>query len=99
MPGTFFFCHPPYSPDLAPNDLHFLAHLRQLLGGTRVRSFEEVGKTVKDWLNGLVEDFYDAGIQNLITQYKCTNLHGDYAEKLFKVCSNYVKYFFFNFIH
>jgi hypothetical protein len=41
-----------------------------------------VKKTVKDWFSGLVVDFYDAGIQALITQYdKCLNLHGDYVEK------------------
>jgi hypothetical protein len=50
-PGTFFFPHPLYSPDLAPTDLHFLAHLRQLLGGTHMDSFEKVKKTVKDWFN------------------------------------------------
>jgi hypothetical protein len=38
---------------------------------------------VKDRLNdGLAADFYDAGIQKLITCYdKCLNLHGDYVEK------------------
>jgi hypothetical protein len=45
-------------------------------------SNEEVKKTVKDWFNGLVADFYNAGIQKLITRYdKCLNLHGDYVEK------------------
>jgi hypothetical protein len=47
---------------------------------------------VKSWFNGLAVDFYDAGIQKLITQYnKCLNLHGDYEEKQFKVCCNDVK--------
>jgi hypothetical protein len=45
-------------------------------------SNEEIKKTVKDWFNGLMADFYDAGIQKLVTRYdKCLNLHGDYAEK------------------
>jgi hypothetical protein len=53
---------------------------------------EEVKKMVKDWFNGLMADFYDAGIQKLIIRYyKCLNLHGDYTEKLFNVCSNDVK--------
>jgi hypothetical protein len=30
-------------------------------------SNEEVKKAVKDWLGGLAADFYDAGIQELIT--------------------------------
>jgi hypothetical protein len=38
-------------------------------------------KTVKDWFNGLAADFYDAGIQKLVTRYKCPNLHEDYVEK------------------
>jgi hypothetical protein len=37
-------------------------------------SNEEVKKTVKDWFNGLVAEFYDAGIQKLFTLYdKCLN--------------------------
>jgi hypothetical protein len=43
---------------------------------------EKVKKTVRDWFNGLAADFYDAGIQKLITRYdKWLNLHGDYVEK------------------
>jgi hypothetical protein len=30
-------------------------------------SDEEGKKTVKDWFNGLAADFYDAGIQKLVT--------------------------------
>jgi hypothetical protein len=45
-------------------------------------SDEEVKKIFKDWFNGLAADFYDAGIQKLVTQYdKCVNLYGDYTEK------------------
>jgi hypothetical protein len=58
-------------------------------------SDEEVKKTIKDWFNGLVADFYDAGIQKLVTWYdKCLNLHGHYVEKWFQVCSNDVKQLF-----
>jgi hypothetical protein len=42
---------------------------------------EDVKKMVKDWFSGLVADFYDAGIQKLITRCaKYLNLHGDYVE-------------------
>jgi transposase len=86
------FFHPPYSPDLAPCDFHLFTHLKQFLGGTHIGSDEEVKKIVKDWVKGLVADFYNAGIQKLVTQYgKCLNLHGDYIENLFKICSNDVK--------
>jgi hypothetical protein len=51
-----------------------------------------VKKTVKDWFSELVADFYDAGLQKLVTWYdRCLNLHGDYTKKWFKVCSNDVK--------
>jgi hypothetical protein len=55
--------------------------LKQFLGCTRRGSDEEVKKTVKDRFNGLSADFYAAGIQKLVTRYKCLNLHGDYAGK------------------
>jgi hypothetical protein len=42
-------------------------------------SNEKVKKAVKDWFSGLVADYYDAGVHILVTQYKCLNLHGDYA--------------------
>jgi hypothetical protein len=48
-------------------------------------------KTVKDWFNGLTADCYEAAIQKLVKRYKCLNIHADYVEKLFKVCSNDVK--------
>jgi hypothetical protein len=54
--------HPPYSLDLGPSDFHLFAHLKQFLG-----SDEEVKKIVKDWFTGLVADFYNAGIQKLVT--------------------------------
>jgi hypothetical protein len=55
-------------------------------------------KMVKDWFSGLVADFYNAGIQKLVTQYdKCLNLHGDYVGKWFKIYSNDVKCFYFHF--
>jgi hypothetical protein len=48
----------------------------------RMHSNEKVKKTVKDWFNGLAPDFYNTGIQKLITQYdKCLNFHADYAGK------------------
>jgi hypothetical protein len=32
-----------------------------------MRSDEEVNKMAEDWFSGLAADFYDAGIQKLIT--------------------------------
>jgi hypothetical protein len=56
--------------------------LKQFLGSTRMRSDEEVKRTVKDWFSGLATDFYDTGMQKLVTQRdKCLNLYGDFVEK------------------
>jgi hypothetical protein len=60
-----------------------------------MRSNGGMKKTVKDWFNGLEAYFYYAGIEKSVTPYKCLNLHADYAEKLFKLCSNNVKYIYF----
>jgi hypothetical protein len=49
-----------------------------------VRSFMKLLRSVsvKDWFNGLGADFYEAGIQKLVTGCdKCLNLYGDYVEK------------------
>jgi hypothetical protein len=61
LPGTFFF-YPCNCPDLAPSDIHLFTHLKQFLG-----SDEEVQMMVKDWFSGLAADFYDVGMQKLIT--------------------------------
>jgi hypothetical protein len=45
-------------------------------------SDEEVKKAVKDWFSEMATDFYNAGIQKLVTLYdKCQHLRGDYVEK------------------
>jgi hypothetical protein len=41
--------------------------LKKFLGGMLMRSSEEVKKAVKDWFSGLAADFYNAGIQKLVT--------------------------------
>jgi hypothetical protein len=56
LPATFSSIL--YSPDLAQNDFHSFTHLKQFLGGTRMRSHEGVKKTVTDWFSGLAADLY-----------------------------------------
>jgi hypothetical protein len=42
---------------------------------------------VMTWLREQAGDFYDAGIKKLIPRLtKCIVSHGDYADKLIKVC-------------
>jgi hypothetical protein len=56
--------------------------LTEFFGGRCFKSNEEVKDTVKQWLNGLVAEIYDEGLQKLITCYdKNLNVGGDYVEK------------------
>jgi histone-lysine N-methyltransferase SETMAR len=64
---VFFSPHSPYSLDLAPSDFHLFTNLKQFLGSTGMGRNEDV-KMVRDLFNGLVTDFYDAGIYKLVTQ-------------------------------
>jgi hypothetical protein len=74
------FSHHPYCPNLAPSDFHLLTQMKQFLGGTHTGSDEEVKKTAKGWFKGLAVDFYDAGIQELVTRYdKCLNHDRNYV--------------------
>jgi hypothetical protein len=49
--------HPLYSPDLAPSDFHLLTNVKHFFGSKRLRSNEEVKKSVKDWFSELAADF------------------------------------------
>jgi hypothetical protein len=60
------FIHLPYILSMVESDFHLFTHLEQFLGGTYMGWDEEM-KMVKDWFSGLVADFYDAGIQKLVT--------------------------------
>lgn len=66
--------HPPYSPDLPPSDFHLFPKLKEFLGGKCFTSSEEVKDAMKQWLNRLVIEVYDEGIQKLVTGYdECLN--------------------------
>jgi [histone H3]-lysine36 N-dimethyltransferase SETMAR len=74
--------HPPHSPDLAPSDFHLFLHLKRYLGGQRFDSDEEVIEAVSDWCNSQAAEFYNTGIEKLVTRWdKCLNNGGDYVEK------------------
>jgi len=50
--------YPPYSPDLAPSDIHLFLHLKKHLTGKKFDD-DEVQEEVTTWFTGLVADFYD----------------------------------------
>jgi hypothetical protein len=75
------FDHPPYSPDLAPNDYHLCTYLKNWLRSQGFRNIEELMGGVKTWLSAQAAHFFDTGIQKLIPSYKCLSSGADYVEK------------------
>ncbi|GBN89216.1 hypothetical protein AVEN_156776-2-1, partial [Araneus ventricosus] len=83
---SFHFLKPsaetPSIPDLAPSDFHFSLKLKELRGGKRFGSDEELENAVTTWLNELAAEEYDMGILKLVDRYDiCLNVGGDYVEK------------------
>jgi len=73
--------HPPYSPDLAPNDFHLFLHLKKHLAGKKFDD-NEVQEEVMTWFKGQAADFYDLGIQKLVPRLnKYLDNASDYVEK------------------
>ncbi|KAJ4448384.1 hypothetical protein ANN_10400 [Periplaneta americana] len=81
--GWELFDHPPYSPDLAPSDFHVFLHLKKFLSsGERFGNDEELKTSVTRWFHSQAAEFFDRGIQKLISRYdKCLNSDGGYVEK------------------
>jgi transposase len=50
--------HPPYSPDLAPSDFHFLPHLKRDLKGTHFTSDDDVKQAVTSWIKQRTPEFF-----------------------------------------
>jgi histone-lysine N-methyltransferase SETMAR len=86
------FDHPPYSPDLAPNDCHLFTYLNNWLPSHRFNNNEELMADVKTGLSSQASNFFHTSIQKLTAQYdKCLNSSGDYVEKQLK----YVRIFLY----
>ena len=74
--------HPPYSPDLAPNDFHVFGPLKETMGGKSFRSEEEVQQAVHEWLRSQQKHFFSRGIHALPKRWNtCMVCNGDYVEK------------------
>jgi hypothetical protein len=72
------FDHPPYSLDLTPSDYHLFTYLMNWLASQGFNNNGELMEDVKTWLSSQAADFFDTGIQKLISQYdKCFNSSGD----------------------
>jgi hypothetical protein len=74
--------HPPYSPDLAPSDYHMFGPLKEVMGGKKFHSNEEVHNAVNEWLRIRPQEFFSRGIRALPLRWrKCVERQGDYVEK------------------
>jgi hypothetical protein len=74
--------HSAHSPDLVPSDFHLFLHLKKHLAGQKFHEDEEVKNEVTTWLRAQAAEFYDIGIQKLVsTLNKCLDKGGDYVEK------------------
>ena len=75
------FDHPPYSPDLAPNDYNLFTKM-VWLATQCLHTNEELTDGVNNWLHNLVATFFEKGLQKLVSRYdKCLNVDGNYVEK------------------
>jgi hypothetical protein len=69
------FDHPPYSPNLTPSNYHLPIYLKNWVRSQYFNHNEELMEGVKMWLSSQAADFFDTGIQKVITQYhKCSIL-------------------------
>ncbi len=76
------FSYPPYSPDLAPSDIHLFPGLKGELGGQRFKTEDELKNAVNTIFQHLDDRWYSAGIEKLVYQFnKCLDRSGDYVEK------------------
>ena len=59
------FPHPPYSPDLAPNNYWLFTDLKKMLQGKRFGSNEEVIAETEAYFESNDKSFYKKGIEML----------------------------------
>ena len=65
-----------------PSNFHLFLHLKKHLAGKKFDDDDEVQEEVMTWFKGQAADFYDSGIQKLVSRLnKCLDNAGDYVEK------------------
>jgi len=74
--------HPPYSPDLAPSDLHLFGPMKEHMWGQKFANDSEVMEAVQSWLKATPKSFFLEDIRKLVDRWtKCVAKQGDYVEK------------------
>jgi histone-lysine N-methyltransferase SETMAR len=70
--------HPPYSPDLAPSDVHLFGSLKDALRGTHFEGDNSVIEAVRKWLHRQDKSWYRQGIHTLVPHWrKAIQVGGD----------------------
>jgi len=73
--------HPPYNPDLSPNDCFLFQNIKYHLRGCRFQD-EELKEATETWIEVQSEDFYKTGIVSLKDKWnKCIEVKGEDIEK------------------
>jgi hypothetical protein len=73
---------PPFSPHLAPSDLHIFGPLRDALRGRRFADDDELKHSVRDELRRFGKVSYTTGIQRLTQRWNmCVDNEGEFVEK------------------
>jgi hypothetical protein len=73
---------PPYSPELAPSDLHVFVPLKYAVRRKRFWSDDDVIEEAKKWLRVQNSNWYKKGIGALVSYWlKAVEIDGDYVEK------------------
>lgn len=74
--------HPPYSPDLAPNDFFLFPYIKKKMRGIRFSTPEEAVETFKNHVFEITRLEWQKCFENWFKRMqKCINYHGEYFEK------------------
>jgi hypothetical protein len=74
--------HPPYSPDLAPSDIHLFGSLKDALRRTHFEDENSVIEAVRKGLCRQDKSWYWQGMYALVPRWrKAVEVDGDYVEK------------------
>ena len=74
--------HLPYSPDLAPYNVHLFPKMKDDLHGHLYDSDEEVERTLRTWMKKQNVELFCDGFEKLVHhQWKFVENGGDYVEK------------------
>ncbi|UYV69084.1 hypothetical protein LAZ67_6002319 [Cordylochernes scorpioides] len=73
--GWELVSHPPYSPNLASSDFHFLPELKKNLGGTQFQDDDELEEAVLGLLRGQAAEFFDSGFHKQLNEIIAPDVH------------------------